>query len=131
MSKLGLVGAVAVVLGLAFLGMEGCSASPEGDDDDGSSSSGSGGTGAGTTTTGLGGDIGLGGQGTGGGCGPSCSADLKQVLDCNGVVIETCTGDQACLNGTCTDDPCGAAEASKSSYGCNFWAVKPDVIPSG
>ncbi len=130
MRKLGLVWVVALAVGVAAAWLGACSASPEGDDDS-SSSSGQGGSGAGSSTSGTGGDIGLGGYGTGGGCGPTCSADLKKVLDCNGVVIQTCTGDQACLNGECTDDPCGAAEASKSSYGCNFWATKPDVIPSG
>ncbi len=130
MDKLGLVGAVTLCVGLTAAWLGACSAGPEGDDDDSSTSSGTGASGASSSSSGIGG-LGFGGQGTGGGCGPSCSADLKQVLDCNGAVIETCSGDQACLDGSCSDDPCGAAEASKSSYGCNFWAVKPDLISAG
>lgn len=104
--------------------------------DDTTGNGGHGGSGNGTatgTTTGIGagGDIGLGGQGVGGACARSCAADLKGVLDCNGALVETCGGDQACLNGACTNDPCGAAEAAKSSYGCDYWAVKPDLIPDG
>ena len=53
------------------------------------------------------------------------------MIGCNGEVVETCGGDQACLGGACTGDPCGAAEAAKSSYGCDYWAVKPDMIAEG
>lgn len=98
-----------------------CSASAE----DGDSASPTGTTGAGG---GTGGGTLIGGQGIGGGCAPECTADLKTVIDCNGNVIEECGGDQACLGGTCGNDPCGAAEAAKSSYGCDYWAVKPDLI---
>lgn len=89
----------------------------------------------GGTPHGAGADSGTGGAGGGlllGGGGPSgcleCSADLKTVLDCDGNVVQECGGDQACLAGVCGDDPCGAAEAAKSSYGCDYWAVKPDLI---
>lgn len=95
--------------------------------------------GASTTGTNTGGatdavTIGNGGSvsvGVGGGCGSLCSADLKSVLDCNGNVIEACGTDQACLNGTCSNDPCGAADAAQSSYGCDYWALKPDLISEG
>lgn len=58
----------------------------------------------------------------------SCSADLQHVLDCNGQVVESCPGDVACQNGRCDAEPCEAAETAKSSYGCEYYAVKPDVI---
>ncbi len=79
---------------------------------------------------------GAGPAGTGGGlstiaAGPSCvstcSSDLKQVL-CDGMLMEECPGDLACLNGGCSSDPCAAAAAAKGSFGCDFWALKPDVI---
>ena len=83
---------------------------------------------------GAGGFTGSGGAfsaGVGGSCQPGCSADLKKVVGCNGQLIQECSGDQACLSGMCSNDPCGAAEASKSSYGCDYWALKPDLISEG
>lgn len=93
-------------------------------------SSGSGGAAA---SSGAGGSQGIGGgltvAGAGGsGCEPTCSGDLKSIVGCNGEVVKECTGGQACLNGGCIDNPCEAAEAAKSSYGCDYWALKPDVI---
>src|SRR5690606_35197847 len=71
--------------------------------------------------------------GVGGGmaCGPPCSDDLKQVLDCDGQVVKTCGPDMACLNGACSDDPCAAAAASRGGHGCEFWALKPELHSSG
>jgi hypothetical protein len=77
------------------------------------------------------------GPGAGGGlmlydgaaCTTLCSNDLKNVIDCRGVVLGTCTPDQGCVNGVCLDDPCKAAELSKSSYGCSFWALKTAQRP--
>ncbi|MFP6685903.1 MAG: IgGFc-binding protein [Polyangiaceae bacterium] len=66
--------------------------------------------------------------GAGGGCASTCSGDLKQVIDCNGVVTQTCGLDEACLDGDCSDKPCDAAAAAKGSIGCDYWALKPDVI---
>ncbi|MCA9621073.1 MAG: IgGFc-binding protein [Myxococcales bacterium] len=93
------------------------------------------GSGAGS---GQGGGIGVGqgggfavGAGGGNGCGNTCSADLKKVIDCNGNLVEQCGPDQACLSGACGNDPCGAADEAKSSYGCDYWAVKPDLITDG
>ncbi len=89
--------------------------------------------GSGSSQSGTGGDLSSISVGTGGSsaCGLSCSGDLKKVVDCNGEVIETCSGDGACLDGGCGNDPCGAAEASKSSYGCDYWAIKPDLLNDG
>jgi hypothetical protein len=95
----------------------------------GNTAQGGNGTGLHTGASGLGGDINLGGMG--GGCPTACSADLKKVVGCDGAVIQECPGDQACLSGACSDDPCGAADAQKSSYGCDYYAVKPDLITDG
>ena len=57
--------------------------------------------------------------------------DLKQVVNCRGNVIETCQNGDACAFGVCTNDPCAAAQKSGSSTGCEFWALKTDVIFQG
>jgi hypothetical protein len=62
-------------------------------------------------------------------CPIGCSNDLKNVIDCKGVVLATCTPDQGCVDGSCLDDPCKAADVSKSSYGCSFWALKTAQRP--
>ena len=67
----------------------------------------------------------------GGSCGQSCTADLKKVIDCNGNVVLECGPDQGCANGACIDDPCEAAKVSSSSYGCDYWALKTDIISEG
>jgi hypothetical protein len=89
--------------------------------------SGSGGTASASAVQGVGGGLTVSGAG-GSACDTSCSADLKKVLGCNAEVVKTCSGDEACLNGACTNDPCGAANAAKSSYGCDYFALKPDII---
>jgi len=57
-------------------------------------------------------------------CDETCSNDLKSVIDCHGLPIKTCTVDEGCSNSKCIPDPCKAAEESKSSYGCDYWALK-------
>src|SRR5690242_9487956 len=52
------------------------------------------------------------------GCENTCSADLHQVLDCNGNPVMSCPDDQGCANGVC-QDACQAAADSKSSIGCD------------
>jgi hypothetical protein len=81
-----------------------------------------------TDAVGVGGGLAIAAGVGGGGCETVCSGDLKKVIDCQGQVVKTCTGDEACLNGMCTGDPCGAAQKAKSSYGCEYYAVKPDII---
>lgn len=95
---------------------------------------GGGGSGGGTAGGNVGGQGqggGLGGIGVGGGggsCANTCTADLKKVLDCNGNLVTMCTGDQGCAGGQCIDDPCEAARQSSSSYGCDYWSLKTDII---
>ena len=100
-----------------------------------SGSGGQGGAGASGGTTSQGGNGAFGGVGgfgglggSGGGCGLSCTADLKKVIDCNGVLVKECGSDQGCANGQCIDDPCEAAKLSSSSLGCDYWALKTDII---
>jgi hypothetical protein len=74
-----------------------------------------------------------GGGGSGGGapvC-PTCSADLKSVLDCDGSVILTCPDGVPCSGGACGGDPCIAAESAKTSFGCEYWAMNLDDIMFG
>ncbi len=73
-----------------------------------------------------------GGGGGGGGdaCGPSCSADLHDVLDCAGNVVQACAQDQGCSAGACVD-ACQSAADNKSSIGCDYYSVEPDTIIPG
>ena len=67
--------------------------------------------------------VGTGGS-TGSGCDTTCSADLHDVLDCNGNVLMTCPADKGCGSGGCVD-PCQAAKENGSTIGCDFYAVTP------
>ncbi|NUP08161.1 MAG: hypothetical protein HOW73_19100 [Polyangiaceae bacterium] len=67
------------------------------------------------------------GGGGSGPCGTQCSADLHDILDCNGQVIETCPDDLGCgPDGTCIP-ACGAADAFDSTLGCEYYA-QPTVF---
>ncbi|WP_437727289.1 IgGFc-binding protein [Sorangium sp. So ce861] len=94
------------------------------------SGSGPGGAGSG----GAGGQGGEGGStgtfGQGGQCEYTCSNDLKKVISCNGVTIEECGPEYGCVNAKCEPNPCEAAEKSKSSYGCDYWALKTALRPT-
>jgi hypothetical protein len=103
----------------------GCSASGSG------STPGTAGGAAGSGAQGGSAGSGTGGAGGSGGCPHSCSNDLKQIVDCNGAVVADCPSSQACAFGVCTSDPCEAAQKGGSSVGCDFWAVKTDVIFQG
>jgi hypothetical protein len=83
--------------------------------------------GASSSTSTLDGVGGLLSVGAGPSCEPQCSGDLKKVT-CDGVLVQECSADTACLAGECSPDVCGAANAAKSSYGCDYWALKPDII---
>jgi hypothetical protein len=82
-----------------------------------------------TATVGSGGEGGLFMEGGPPQCDLTCSNDLKTVIDCMGVTKTTCTVDQGCSNGVCVDDPCKAATDSKSSYGCDYYALKTAMRP--
>lgn len=60
-----------------------------------------------------------------------CSDDLDEVL-CDGVVVEDCLAGTYCVSGACTAmTECEAAELFKGSEGCEFWAVKTEIISAG
>lgn len=60
---------------------------------------------------------------------PTCSNDLIHVVDCKGQVLATCSAEEGCAGGKCIPNPCAAAEASQSSYGCDYWALKTALRP--
>lgn len=62
-------------------------------------------------------------------CGLRCSSDLHSVLDCTNTVVRTCAADQAC-NGTTCAPACEGAHATKSTLGCDYYAISPDVVPA-
>jgi len=84
-----------------------------------------------TTIDGASGDGGLTFNVDGGDAAPNCtqcSGDLHEVLTCgdNPQVVQTCTGDQGCGPSGCIN-ACDAAAASKSSIGCDYYAIPPDA----
>jgi hypothetical protein len=58
---------------------------------------------------------------------PRCSADLHQVLGCDGQVVQTCPDDQGCAGGECVS-ACEAATANQSAVGCDYFSFTPDTI---
>jgi hypothetical protein len=64
-------------------------------------------------------------------CSTQCSADLHQILSCGTPpqVVQTCTGDTGCGPTGCIP-ACDAAAANKSTIGCDYYAVPPDVWSS-
>jgi hypothetical protein len=62
------------------------------------------------------------------GCARKCSADFHSVLDCNGNVVETCTGTDGCDGklGTCAN-ACQAAVNNKQSVGCEYYATFMEI----
>jgi hypothetical protein len=64
-------------------------------------------------------------DGGGDDCPAMCSADLHDVLDCHGNVIQHCDQDLGCSSRMCVD-PCTAAADNHTSVGCDYWAVDPD-----
>lgn len=60
-------------------------------------------------------------------CGYRCSLDGRSVIDvCTGIVVATCSPEQACGAGTCMD-ACAAAAADKSTNGCEFYFQSPRI----
>src|SRR5690606_14486970 len=98
--RCGNLGPMQLERALPWLVMVGVACSAADDPQNTPSGAGASGGGPATATTGVGG---AGGStfatvGVGGGCATSCSGDLKKVVDCHGVVVETCGQDAACLN---------------------------------
>ena len=71
------------------------------------------------------------GDGSNNSCNASmCSADLHNILDCNGNIVSSCPADQGCSNGACVP-ACQSAADNKSSIGCDYYSVDPDIIAEG
>ena len=70
------------------------------------------------------------GSGDGSSCAVHCSSDLHDVVDCNNNVVTACPPDQGCANGGCVG-ACESANANKSTLGCEYYSVDPDVISEG
>ncbi|MEJ7731124.1 MAG: IgGFc-binding protein [Polyangiaceae bacterium] len=56
----------------------------------------------------------------------SCSDDFGAVL-CDGNVVQACGPNEGCANGACVDS-CAAAEANKSTVGCDYYAGNPSGL---
>ena len=77
---------------------------------------------------GSGGDASLLGPGEGSAppaCGLHCSADLHDVLDCHNTVVTQCPADQGCGASSACVPACAAADANKSTIGCDYYSVDP------
>lgn len=58
----------------------------------------------------------------------SCSDDLQSIL-CDGVPQESCAQGSYCVDAACVPlSPCEAAKLLKSSEGCEYYAVKSELI---
>ncbi|NUQ72956.1 MAG: IgGFc-binding protein [Polyangiaceae bacterium] len=73
-----------------------------------------------------------GGFTTDAGIGPpvTCSADLQNIVDEKGNVVETCPPDQGCFGGQCIP-ACEAAANAKGSIGCDYFAPDPPFYQNG
>lgn len=111
-----------IVLGGALMAVGFASCTDSYRDDLSSAGSAGAGSMSGGSNASGGGDIGM------GTCLSKCSNDLKTVVNCYGDVIATCTPSamyQTCKGSSCVnDDPCTVAQESRSSYGCDYWAIK-------
>jgi hypothetical protein len=123
LARLVFVGFVTCVPALAALGVSCNDATGNGLSANGGMG-GTGGMGGGAGVTSSAGGGGEGGIGIGGSCAQSCSNDLKKIVDCYGDPVKECPPEQGCHNGECIDNPCEVAKLSKSSYGCDYWALK-------
>ena len=119
---------------LAVVGLLlGCSANedPGGFDprqpDDGSGAKGGALASAGGSGPGVGGFNAAGGSGAGE-CGPTCSYDGHDVLDCRGNVVQECQGADGCddVEATCAD-ACAVAVKNRHAVGCEYWATFMDT----
>jgi hypothetical protein len=124
--------------GGAFGGVGGVSSGAGGGGTAGTSPGGSGGLGGsasgglgGNPSGGAGGSAGtIGGAGTGGAAGSSscnrrCSPDLRQVFDCDDVLVQTCAANEACGKEFSCVPACVEAQQRETTNGCDFFAAHP------
>ncbi len=88
-------------------------------------------SGTGTSSSSASGSSSSGGGDTQGVCAFQCAADLQSIIDCNGDTVDACAEDEGCFDADCIPDPCVAAQLTESSVGCDYWAVKTDLITDG
>src|SRR5262245_8384755 len=62
--------------------------------------------------------------------GNHCSSDLHSLVDCTGNVVMNCPGDQGCSGSTCVT-ACNSASDNKSTFGCDYYVVGPDILLDG
>jgi hypothetical protein len=99
-----------------------CSASSE------NTFTGGAGGGSSTSTSSSSGDLGLDGGFDLDACtGTHCSSDLHSLVDCSGNVVTACPGDQGC-SGTACVPACTSAGDNKSTFGCDYYVVGPDIL---
>ena len=68
--------------------------------------------------------------GEGGSCSTThCSSDLHSILCDDNTVVQTCPPDQGCANGACVS-ACQSASANKTTIGCDYWTLYPDMYSS-
>lgn len=123
-----------VLVSMVCVVLSACGATPDQPSSTGGNA-GNGGAGAGGAHAGgggagggLGGDIPIGGAGGGTSC-ITCSADLHSVIDCQGNVLEMCTGTQGCdISTTKCVDACSAAVSNKQSVGCEYYSTFMDSL---
>jgi IgGFc binding protein len=131
--KLRSISTAFIALGAACLAFAACSATPSTGTSEATTSGTSHGTGAansggvGGDSSGMGGNTFATGSGSGGACAAHCSSDLHSLLDCNNNVISMCSGDQGCGTSGCVS-ACESAKLNKSSIGCDYYSVDPDII---
>ncbi len=106
-------------LAVAYAAAASCSKSAEETGAGGAASSSSA-----TSATSAGGSMLSFSNGSGGGCDLGCSSDMHAVVDCNGQPVKSCPPDQGCAGGQCVP-ACQAAQQSKSSIGCEYYAHNP------
>ena len=56
-----------------------------------------------------------------------CSSDIHSLVDCSGNVLKTCPPNEGCSGMGCVA-ACQSAEDNKSSLGCDYYAVDPDIL---
>ncbi|WP_437806323.1 IgGFc-binding protein [Sorangium sp. So ce1078] len=78
---------------------------------------------SGTGGSGASGGPGFGG-GSGGWAGSGCAADMRDVVDAEGNVVQVCPPELGCYQGQCIP-ACEAAEKAGGSIGCDYLAPSP------
>jgi hypothetical protein len=119
------------LVGLTVAAAGACSATTNNQFTGGSGTGASSGTGnnaSNSSGSGVGGfSLSSSGSSSGSMCQTHCSGDLHSVVDCNGNVVSTCPPDQGCGANGCVP-ACDSAKDNKSTIGCDYYAVDPDII---